>query len=162
MYVERIAQVVSWCSEQDIYVIIDFHQDNYGYGVPNGGADGAPIWASPTPDELNSTAAAIPAITRDVLQAIGHGLFNPILAFDRFWHNALVNSTKKGLQEHYILAAAHLARRFLANPTVLGYEVRIHSRRLRVMVIANDTTGVLCDARTKSAALVHFDCSDRS
>ena len=68
MYVDRIAQVVSWCTEQDIYVIIDYHQDNYGYGVPNGGADGAPLWATPTPAQLNATAADIPVITRDVLQ----------------------------------------------------------------------------------------------
>ena len=34
-------------------------------------------------------------------------------------------STHKGLQEHYIRAAAHLASRFKDNPTVLGYEVRV-------------------------------------
>ena len=41
-YLKRIEQVLSWAAEQDIWVVIDMHQDEYAPGV---GSDGAPQWA---------------------------------------------------------------------------------------------------------------------
>lgn len=47
-YLGRIEQVVGWASEQDVHVIVDFHQDNYAYFVPGGGgSDGAPASEEP-------------------------------------------------------------------------------------------------------------------
>ena len=50
-YIERIAQVVDWASEQDVWVFIDFHQDGYSYFLPGdngrGWNDGAPEFACP-------------------------------------------------------------------------------------------------------------------
>lgn len=64
-YIDRIAQMVDWAAEQDIYVILDMHEDLYSQFifpsgnetngippilVPNGGQgnDGAPPWAIET------------------------------------------------------------------------------------------------------------------
>lgn len=49
-YLDRIEQVVQWAKEQDVYVLIDFHQDWYSYSLNNGSrigtyVDGAPSWA---------------------------------------------------------------------------------------------------------------------
>ena len=49
-YLNRIDQVVQWAKEQDVRVLIDFHQDWYSYSLNNGSriggyVDGAPAWA---------------------------------------------------------------------------------------------------------------------
>ena len=45
-YVKRIEQLISWANKQNIWVIIDMHQDFWGPGVGGGGGDGAAAWAS--------------------------------------------------------------------------------------------------------------------
>jgi endoglycosylceramidase len=139
-YINRIAQVVQWASEQGIYVLIDMHEDNYSRFTPEkapvslpplltateeggGHADGAPPWAV--------ISDGVPALAVD-----GQGELNAFVetAFTNFWLNAIPkNSTGRpltqgaapgpGLQDHYIGALAALATRFKGNPTVVGYDV---------------------------------------
>ena len=58
MYIDRLEQIVSWAEEQDVYVLLDMHQDDYSrfiignqsdavppYLTPSDGQDGAPLWA---------------------------------------------------------------------------------------------------------------------
>ena len=49
-YLLRVDQVIDWCAEFGIYVLVDFHQDAYSKEI---GEDGAPLWAIvPPPTEL--------------------------------------------------------------------------------------------------------------
>jgi len=134
-YVDRIAQVVEWAREQRVYVLLDMHQDAYSRYTPEtapasasplveptyeGGdhADGAPPWAVVTDGE--------PA-----LAAAGQGELNAYVAaaFTNFWLNRVPAGAAQGqapgpgLQDHYIGAVAALAKRFLNDPTVVGYEL---------------------------------------
>ena len=142
LYLRRIEQVVRWAEEQDVWVIIDFHQDDYSYNVPPPGADGAPGWACPPAEAFaENGTGALPAWQAKFYDKIGLGS-SPIVAFDRFWRDETVNATGKGLQEHYIRMAAAVARRFVNSSTVLGYEIMnepIPDRRLNVFKFANDT-----------------------
>jgi endoglycosylceramidase len=129
-YLDRIAQFVAWSAQQGVYVILDMHQDQYSrYVLPPKGAtlpagctkstgnDGAPAWAVFTD--------AKPACA-----LLGQSAINPAAsaATYEFFHNHPVPGPKgsapgTGLEDHYIGALAFLARRFEANPTVLGYEI---------------------------------------
>jgi endoglycosylceramidase len=133
-YLDRIAQVVGWAGEQGIHVLLDMHQDNWSRflvdtspvevpgvltSVKAGAhhADGAPAWAILT-DGMPSLAP------------FGTDAFNAAMnaAFTSFWENRPVpaaqgDSPGTGLQDHYIGAMAALARRFVDEPVVSGYEI---------------------------------------
>jgi hypothetical protein len=128
LYIDRIEQVVHWAAEQDIYTLIDFHQDNYAYFVPGGGADGAPAWACP-PSSAYNDSSIISSLDRKLLESIlgkDHlSYLNPLIAFENFWRNAAVRGSPfgGGLQQHYAHAIAQVARRLRDNDAVLGYEL---------------------------------------
>lgn len=121
-YLDRIAQVVGWATEQGIYVLLDMHQNAYSRYVgradprhlplPGGAAvalndhDGAPAWATFT-DGLPSEKFA------------GQREVNPAVfeATTSFWLD------RSGIQDHYIRAVAQVARRFKDDSTVIGYSV---------------------------------------
>ena len=42
-YLERVAERVKWYTDNGAYVVLDMHQDVYGYAV---GGNGAPAWAT--------------------------------------------------------------------------------------------------------------------
>lgn len=124
-YLARIAQVVGWAHRAGVYVILDMHQDawsKYLY-TPKGGscppplspvtgwheADGAPAWAS---------AHSTPACQFQKRE------FNPAVIedFQRFWSD-LPAPDGVGLQEHFAHVVAVLAKRFVADPTVVGYDL---------------------------------------
>jgi endoglycosylceramidase len=125
-----VAQVVGWAGQQGIYVILDMHQDQYSRYIlparkgaapsgctPSGGGDGAPAWA--VLDEGKPGCALY-----------GIDELNPAesAAFANFWADAKIDAPQgqapgTGLQDHYVGALAALARRFQADPTVLGYEL---------------------------------------
>ncbi len=129
-YLNRVSQVVSWASQQGIYVVLDMHQDQYSRYIlpepadkasstctPSGGSDGAPKWAVFTDGK---SACAL----------FGQSALNPAssAAFYEFWHNHKVAGSKGespgyGLEDHYIGALAALANRFSSNSDVLGYEL---------------------------------------
>eukprot|EP01137_Pigoraptor_chileana_P012112 Opistho-2@64090 len=131
VFLARVAQIISWAKEQDIYVIIDMHEDLYSrfifgdvtrqqppYLTACDGQDGAPAWAVATSDLW-------PALC-----VMGQGNFNLAMmyAFDKFYDNADIGVEQgeapgRGLQDHYIGAIAAMARMFINESTVLGYEI---------------------------------------
>jgi endoglycosylceramidase len=139
-YVERIAQVVDWASQQGIYVLIDMHEDDYSRFTPQsaplslppllapsyqggGNADGAPRWAV--------MGDGVPA-----LAPLGVAPLNAFVAtaFTHFWLNSVPTdpggaplpqgaAPGPGLQDHFMGALATLVARFKGNPAVAGYEI---------------------------------------
>ncbi len=137
-YLDRMEQVVDWAEEQDVHVIIDFHQDFYSFAVPGRGADGAPLWACPPPDAYNSS---LPAWKKEFYDAIGLGS-DPIVAFAHFWSNARIAATGLGVLEHYVRMVARVAERFVHRSAVLGIELMnepLPDDRINIFQFANDT-----------------------
>jgi endoglycosylceramidase len=139
-YLDRIAQVVEWARQQDIYVLLDMHQDNYSRYTP----ETAPVSVPPlvTPTKMSSAHAdgappwAVITEGEPALAPAGTAPFNAYVAasFNSFWLNRIPEDSKgrplpagaapgPGLQDHYIGAMAALARRFHADSTVVGYEI---------------------------------------
>ena len=129
-YINRIAQVVSWAKEQDIYVLLDFHQDWYSYSLNNGSrigsyVDGAPSWAV-----LNSSINKMSTIEKDVWEKVGFD-WHTVAAFRTFYNNQIPKTssnnlavgTAMGIQEHYIRMVAAIVKRFVNESTVVGYEI---------------------------------------
>lgn len=129
-YLDRIEQLVDWAAEQDIYVILDMHEDQYSYFIttnssgyppfltPSSGQDGAPEWAVQTD--------GWPALS---IFGIGPLNLASMAAFQNFYNNTVVPGVPQGdapgpgLQDHYIGAVASLARRFANRSTVAGFEI---------------------------------------
>jgi endoglycosylceramidase len=129
-YLARVAQVVSWARQQGIYVILDMHQDQFSRYIlpadakvappgctPSGGSDGAPAWAVQAGGQAGCALYGIDEL-------------NPAesAAFANFWQDSQVPGSQgqapgTGLQDHYIGALATLARRFVGDPSVVGYEL---------------------------------------
>src|SRR5712692_7236127 len=113
-YLDRIAQVVAWASSQDMYVILDMHQNAYSryVGAPAEGIPhlryytGAPAWATLT-DGFQSKGY------------LGQREVNPAVfeANSSFWYD------RNGIQDEYIASVAFLAARFKEDSTVAGYSV---------------------------------------
>ena len=126
VFVDRIAQVVSWARAAGIYVVIDMHQDAWSKFVYTpagqlcpppfktvGGfheSDGAPAWASTA---LTPTCALNG--TRELDTAVQEN-------FQKLWSDA-AGPDGVGLQEHYAAVMKALATRFHDDPTVAGYEI---------------------------------------
>jgi endoglycosylceramidase len=122
-YLDRVAQVVGWARSAGIYVILDMHQDawsKYLYSTAADhctgpyktiqGYDGAPQWASIHTRPvcaLNGTRELDPAVEEDFAK-----LFEDAPAPDGV-----------GLRQHYASVLATLAKRFVNDPTVVGYDV---------------------------------------
>jgi endoglycosylceramidase len=122
-YVDRIAQVVAWAKAQDLYVVLDMHQDawsKYVYTRPGDtceppfqsirGFDGAPQWAS----DHATPACALNGV-RELDSAVQE-------QFQKLYDD-LPAPDGKGLQEHYADVMVALARRFRDEPAVAGYEI---------------------------------------
>ena len=132
LYLDRVAQIVAWAEEQDVYTLLDFHEDNWSRFivpapnetgippllVPNVGQDGAPEWAV--------VADGWPA-----LAIFGEGPLNlaSMKSFQNFYENRVVPGLPQGaapgpgLQDHYIGALAFIAARFVNSSAVLGLEL---------------------------------------
>ncbi|NNN21213.1 MAG: cellulase family glycosylhydrolase [Acidimicrobiales bacterium] len=134
-FLDRIAQVVSWAGQQGVSVILDMHEDGYSRFLnmpadknakkisapsgctPSNGQDGAPAWAVFTGGEPSCSL-------------LGQNQLNPAMAqaLTNFWQNMKVPgpqgaSPGPGLEDHFIGALSFMAKRFVNNPTVIGYEV---------------------------------------
>ncbi len=98
-YIARVAQMVQWAKEQDIYLILDLHEDLYsvfiqpepnatgipGLLTPGGGQDGAPAWAVHTD--------GWPALN---LFGIGDLNLAVMKAFDSFYNNTVIPGLPQG------------------------------------------------------------------
>jgi len=121
-YLRRIEQVVKWAAEQDIWVLIDFHQDFYSYSLDNGSkigsyVDGAPPWAV-----LNASISSFPLWEQWLFGKVGFD-WQTVAAFRAFYNNERPVGSPMGIQEHYIRAVASVVARFRENRSVLGFEL---------------------------------------
>ena len=119
-YINRIAQVISWAKEQDIRVLIDFHQDWYSIALnPSRGGyvDGAPPWAV-----LNESITTMPVLEQKIWKEIGFD-WKTVAAFQTFYTNAIPTGSTMGLQEHYIRMLGHVVQTFKDEVAVLGFEI---------------------------------------
>jgi endoglycosylceramidase len=109
-YLNHIAGTVNLLRRYGIVSILDFHQDQYNEKFLG---EGFPAW-SVQDDGLPNLPIAFPA---------GYET-NPAVqrAFENFWADK-PGPGGVGLQERYAAAWAHVAKRFRADRSVLGYEI---------------------------------------
>jgi hypothetical protein len=132
IYLDRVAQLVSWAKEQGVYVILDLHQDLYSLFIqplpnetsyppfltPGGGQDGAPLWAIKTDGFPPLNIFGVGDLNLAILRA-----------FDNLYNNSVIpgipqgDAPGPGLGDHYIGAVARLAARFINESTVAGIEL---------------------------------------
>ena len=111
VYLGHIAATVQTLARHGIVSLLDFHQDMYNETFQG---EGAPDWAVLDDGLPNAPRAGFPT----------NYLVNP--ALQRAFENFLADRAGPGgigLQERFAAAWAHVARRFAADPSVLGYEV---------------------------------------
>ena len=109
-YLEGIDQHIKWAADNNLFVVLDMHQDLYSVLY----ADGAPEWATLTegkPHKIGDIWSDAYMLSEAVQTA-----------FDNFWANTPV-SDGIGLQDHYAQMWQHVARRYAYNPTVIGYDL---------------------------------------
>lgn len=108
-YLDSIAKTVNILGRHGLFVLVDFHQDGYGPAVTG---NGMPEWATLT-DGLPNPQIPFPL----------YYLQNPALqrAFENFWANR-PGPDGVPLQQHYAEAMQAVARRFVGDRHVLGYE----------------------------------------
>ena len=108
-FLQKLDQVLDMARRHAFYVVIDMHQDSYSKEI---GEDGAPLWAivPPPPALLEGPSDDSRRTTGPVLSA-GFSFFADAKATDG-----------RPLQEAFIDAVLVMARRFVGNPSVLGYE----------------------------------------
>ncbi|HET9104226.1 MAG TPA: cellulase family glycosylhydrolase [Solirubrobacteraceae bacterium] len=110
-YLDHIAATVQTLARHGIVSLLDFHQDMYNETFQG---EGAPDWAVLDDGLPNAPQAGFPT----------NYLVNP--ALQRAFENFLADKAGPGgigLQERFAAAWAHVAQRFAADPSVLGYEV---------------------------------------
>ncbi len=106
-YLQRLSQVVEWCRQAGLYVLIDFHQDAYSKEI---GEDGAPLWAVlPTP----TTPIGGP------LTDLGQRRTSPPVqaAYDHFFND------DQSLQEQFLEGWATVVSAHASESHVIGFEV---------------------------------------
>lgn len=108
-YLTEVKKRVEWYTSRGMYVILDMHQDVYGYGV---GGNGAPEWACADAVIKN----AVPDKWAWWLQNLEPKVVRSYLRFFRYQKH-------KELQEHYIQAWLRVISMFKDNPYVLGYDL---------------------------------------
>lgn len=109
-YIENLATTVEDLAAEDIFVLLDFHQDGYG---PVYTGNGFPEWMSIDDGEFNNPDTEFPL----------YYIQNPAMqrAFQNFWANR-EGPDGVGLQEHFIDGLTAVVERFAGEPTVVGYE----------------------------------------
>lgn len=109
-YLKEIDQRIEWAAANDIFVVLDMHQDLYSVKY----ADGAPEWAT-LDEEKPHTTGAIWSDAYTLSAAVQ-------TAFDNFWLNKPA-SDGIGLQDHFAALWQHIAKRYAKNKTVIGYDI---------------------------------------
>ncbi|MFB6100622.1 MAG: glycoside hydrolase family 5 protein [Candidatus Nanohalobium sp.] len=110
-YLDRVEDFVSDFADEDIYVVLDMHQDLYGHLL---GGDGAPDWA------VNSSQESLESYDYDdVAHMWQENYLKPAVseAFKSFWEN------EEEIQNHYIRSWMKAAENFSGNRNVIGYEL---------------------------------------
>lgn len=109
-YLKGIDRRIQWASENNLYVILDMHQDLYSVKF----SDGAPEWA--TLDEGKPhNKGKIWSESYFISPAVQ-------TSFDNFWKNTSA-SDGTGIQDHLIRGWKLIAQRYQDNPTIIGYDL---------------------------------------
>lgn len=111
-YLNGIDRFIELASRNNIYVVLDMHQDLYSYKF---GGDGAPEWAIIDDSEPHIHVGMLWSDAYFTSPAIKR-------AFDNFWDNKNAPDGL-GLQDHYILCWKLIVRRYKNNSFVIGYDV---------------------------------------
>jgi endoglycosylceramidase len=110
-YLSNIAQTVKTLADQNVFTLLDFHQDMYnerfqGEGFPDWAVQDDGIAAQPQTG-FPGNYVAQPALNR---------------AFDHFWNND-PGPGGVGLQDRYAAAWRHVAQRFRPERNLIGYDL---------------------------------------
>lgn len=109
-YLKEIDQRIQWAADNDIFVVLDMHQDLYSVKY----SDGAPEWAT-LHDGKPHTTGAIWSDAYVLSEAVQ-------TSFDNFWLNKPA-ADGVGIQDRYIALWQHIAKRYAKNKTVIGYDL---------------------------------------
>lgn len=109
-YLKEIDQRIEWAAANDMFVVLDMHQDLFSVKY----ADGAPEWATLDEGKPHATGAvwSDAYVMSEAVQT----------SFDNFWLNKPA-SDGIGLQDHYAALWKHIAKRYADNKTVIGYDI---------------------------------------
>ena len=110
VYLQAIDQHIQWAADNDIFVVLDMHQDLYSVLY----SDGAPRWAT-LHEGMPHKMGAIWSDAYILSKAVQ-------TSFDNFWANKPA-SDGIGLQDHYAKMWQHIAKRYANNPAVIGYDL---------------------------------------
>jgi endoglycosylceramidase len=110
-YIEALAGTVRELARQQVFVLLDFHQDGFS---PKYNGNGLPDWMAIDDGLPNPPDAVFPL----------YYVQNPAMqrAFESFWANR-PGPDGVGIQDNYIAGLTAVARRFARNPYVVGYEL---------------------------------------
>ncbi len=109
-YLKEIDQRIQWAKENNVFVVLDMHQDLYGLKFGNG----APEWATLDEGKPNKKGA-IWSDSYMLSEAIQ-------TAFDNFWLNKPAPDGI-GVQDHFAALWKHVAKRYANNPAVIGFDL---------------------------------------
>ncbi|RXJ44651.1 cellulase family glycosylhydrolase [Gelidibacter gilvus] len=109
-YLKEIDQRIQWAADNNIFVVLDMHQDLYSVKY----SDGAPKWATLDEGKLHTTGAiwSDAYLLSEAVQT----------SFDNFWLNKPA-ADGVGIQDRYIALWQHIAKRYANNKTVIGYDI---------------------------------------
>ena len=110
-YLEGIDKRIRWAKENDLYVILDMHQDLYSVLF----SDGAPEWATITDGHTFEKGQAVWSDAYFTSSAVQ-------TAWDHFWANTPAPDGV-GIQDHYAKAWQHVANRYSSETTIVGYDI---------------------------------------
>jgi endoglycosylceramidase len=110
-YLNSIAATVKMLGQYGIASLLDFHQDIF---APTFTGEGFPDWAVQVDD--------LPVLPNYGFPNDYFGMPALQHAFDHFWADSPAPDGE-GLQEHYIAALRHVAKRFRNEPAVVGYDL---------------------------------------
>ncbi|RMF16701.1 MAG: glycoside hydrolase family 5 protein, partial [Candidatus Dadabacteria bacterium] len=108
-YLDEVARRIRWYADRGIHVVLDMHQDIYGYAV-NG--NGAPAWATETDGVTPVDIGTGPWWLQNIDPAVKNA-----------WRNFWEYTDHRELQDHYILAWQFVAEYFRDEPAVIGYDL---------------------------------------
>ncbi|MBS1617561.1 MAG: cellulase family glycosylhydrolase, partial [Bacteroidetes bacterium] len=108
-YLAKVRERVKWYTDRSMYVIIDMHQDVYGYGV---GDNGAPEWAATYTRIKNLIPDKWPLCMQNMEPKVLH-------SFVTFWKY----KKRKELQDHYIRSWLRVVDLLRDDPYVIGYDL---------------------------------------
>lgn len=105
-YLEKIDQVIEFCRDAGLYVLLDFHQDAWSKEI---GEDGAPLWAIVPPPERLLEGPLHDLDARRVSKQV-------LNAFQGFFEN------REGVQDRFIPAWQLIVDRYASRPEVIGFQ----------------------------------------